>query len=429
MHVTAHLDVDLLALDREDDVTCLVQLTAPTPDAEAVRPGQGLVVVLDRSGSMAGAPLAGAIDAVCSLVRRLAPRDAFALVTFDAQADLDVPMRAMAQHDSADLERAIRSIRPGGSTDLSAGYLLGLREARRAIEAHGVASATVLLVSDGRANAGISDPDILGGMAATASRERGIVTSTVGFGLGYDEVVLAALARDGNGDHRFAPDVDACVHELAALVGDLLAKSAVGVLVRVRPQPGLVNAIQVRTDLPHWAEDDAVVVGLGDLYAGEERRTLLRLHVPAVASLGLCAIADVTVEFTSLPGLQQQQITMPISVNVVPGDQAAGRIADPLVRVEDLLVDVDAAKHRVATSLRAGRPEQARATLAGAIQSISGARAEARKESPTEITARLDDAARELLRLAHDVMNRPAEHAAKSATSSATSTTRGRRAS
>ena len=53
MHLTAHLDLDLIALDRADDVTCLVQLTAPMPDEIASRPGQALVIVLDRSGSMA----------------------------------------------------------------------------------------------------------------------------------------------------------------------------------------------------------------------------------------------------------------------------------------------------------------------------------------------------------------------------------------
>ncbi len=110
MHITTHLDVDLLALDREDDVTCLVQLTAPMPPEVAGRPGQALVIVLDRSGSMGGDPLEGAIEAIAGLVRRLAPQDAFGLVTFDDQADVVVPVRVMADHDSAELERTIRSI-------------------------------------------------------------------------------------------------------------------------------------------------------------------------------------------------------------------------------------------------------------------------------------------------------------------------------
>ena len=86
-------------------------------------------------------------------------------------------------------------------------------------------------------------------------------------------------------------------------------------------------------------------------------------------------------EFTSLPDLQQHSVTIPISVNVVPGDQAAGRIPDPRVQVEELLVDVDAAKKGVSTSLRDGDSGTARRTLGDAITSVSSKRDEL-KDSP-----------------------------------------------
>ena len=38
----------------------------------------------------------------------------------------------------------------------------------------------------------------------------------------------------------------------------------------------------------------------------------------------------------ALPDLAEQTITMPLHVNVVPGDQAAGRVPDPKVRTEVL---------------------------------------------------------------------------------------------
>lgn len=433
MHIATHIDVDLLALDREDDVTCLVQLTAPMPQEVAGRPGQALVIVLDRSGSMGGAPLEGAKEAIAGLVRRLAPQDAFGLVTFDDEADVVVPVRVMADHDSAELERAIRGVRSGGSTDLSAGYVLGVREATRALQATGVAGntgivgATVLLVSDGHANAGIQDPVVMAGLAQAANAGQAITTSTIGFGLGYDEVLLEAITRGGNGEHRFAPDVDACMSELADTATDLLGKSVLGALLRIVPQRGLVGGVTVRNDVPHWVEGDAVVVNLGDLYGGEERRTLFRLHIPALAALGLATIADVVLEFTSLPDLQQHSVTMPISVNVVPGDQAAARIPDPRVQVEDLLVDVDAAKKGVSTSLRQGDAASARRTLGDAITSISSKRDELKDSPDTGLTARLGEAAEELLRLADDVLHQSAEYSSKSAMSSYSATSRGRK--
>lgn len=432
MHITTYLDVDLLALDREDDVTCLVQLTAPMPLEMAERPGQALVIVLDRSGSMSGEPLGGAVEAIAGLVRRLAPQDAFGLVTFDSQADVVVPVRAMADHDAAELERAIRSICSGGSTDLSAGYLLGVREAKRALQEtgaagrFGIAGATVLLVSDGQANEGIEDPVVMAGLAQAADADHAITTSTLGFGVGYDEVLLEAITRGGNGEHRFAPDVDTCMSEIADVATDLLRKTVLGALLRIVPQSRLVGVVTVRNAVPHWIDGDAVVVNLGDLYGGEERRTLFRLHVPALASLGLATIADVVLEFTSHTDLQQHSVTMPISVNIVPGDQAAGRIPDPRVRVEELLVDVDDAKKGVSTGLREGDSATARRALGQAITSVSGKREELKDSSDTGLTARLCEAAEELLCLADDVMHRSAEHSSKSAMSSYATTSHGR---
>ena len=208
MHVSAHLDIDLIALDQADDVTCLIQLQAPVPPQVTARPGQTLVVVLDRSGSMSGPPLEGAKEAIAGLVRRLAPQDSFGLVVFDDQTEVVVPVAPMAEHVVVELAARIAAIQAGSSTDLSAGYLLGLREAKRSLALTGLPGATVLLVSDGHANAGIVDPVRMHDLADGASRTASITTSTLGLGLGYDEVLLEAITRGGNGSHRFAPDVD-----------------------------------------------------------------------------------------------------------------------------------------------------------------------------------------------------------------------------
>jgi hypothetical protein len=57
MQFTAQLDVDVVALEAEDEVTCLVSLTAPVPEEIADRPGETLIAVVDRSGSMQGGPI------------------------------------------------------------------------------------------------------------------------------------------------------------------------------------------------------------------------------------------------------------------------------------------------------------------------------------------------------------------------------------
>ena len=57
MQFTAQLDVDVVALEAEDEVTCLVSLTAPVPESIADRPGETLIAVVDRSGVARGAAI------------------------------------------------------------------------------------------------------------------------------------------------------------------------------------------------------------------------------------------------------------------------------------------------------------------------------------------------------------------------------------
>ena len=196
MLLNAHLDVDLVAVETDDQINVMLEPTAPEADrARNGRPPNTLQVVLDRSGSMAGDRLEAAKDSLALLVGRLDPRDNFGLVTFDN--DVQVPVPAGPLTDKSRVVEMIRSIPSGGSTNLSGGLLRGIQEARRI---KGDRGATQLLVSDGHANQGVTDPDALGKVAADA-RERGVTTSTIGIGLGYDEKLMADVATGGAGRH------------------------------------------------------------------------------------------------------------------------------------------------------------------------------------------------------------------------------------
>ena len=131
MNVKAHLDVDLVALESTDHITLMLDLTAPISDLASKRAGQAVQVVLDRSGSMEGAPLESAKGSLLKLVDRLAPQDSFGLVAFDDQSLVIAPTRTMADHHLPSLRKAIREMQTGGSTDISSGYLMGLRELNR----------------------------------------------------------------------------------------------------------------------------------------------------------------------------------------------------------------------------------------------------------------------------------------------------------
>lgn len=348
MKLNALLDVGVVAHEAADEVAVLLDLEAPTaPKVDVQRPPATLQVVLDRSGSMWGAPLEGAKAALSALVQRLDPTDNFGLVAFDHQAQVVVPTGPLTDKEGA-VER-ISSVTPGGSTDLSAGYLRALREIKRV----GAAGATVLVISDGHVNAGIEDADEFAALAGRA-HGRGVVTATLGYGEGYDETLLAAIARSGNGNHVFAADPDAAGAAIAKEVDGLLEKVVQAATLTVRMEPS-VELLRLYNDLPatHLGEG-VVMVELGDLYAGERRKLLLKLSVPAMAALGLAQVATIEVGYVALARLAEETVVVPIHVNVVPGDEAAQRIADPVVRSEVLFQDAQEHKRLASEAFEGG---------------------------------------------------------------------------
>jgi Ca-activated chloride channel family protein len=363
MHLSALLDCDLVAVEQTDELTLLVELTAPSPTTTAVRQPATLQVVLDRSGSMAGDRLEGAKSALIDLVDRLDPADNLGVLAFDNDTQIVVPAGPLTNKNA--VKRAIAAVDDGGSTDLSSGYLRGLQEAQRVA---GPTGATLLLVSDGHANAGVTDPVQLG-QVATRARSRNVTTSTLGFGLGYDEQLLGALARGGAGNELFAEEADTAVALIAGEVDGLLTQVAQAASLRLT-WTDHVAGISVLNDLPVVGLPDGAMLELGTFYAGETRRLLVKLSVPGIPALGLTQVA--TLEFThvSLPDLVQHTTTVPVMVNVVPGDQAAGRIPDPKVRSEELFQLTQKAKRDSSILLSQGRGDDASAMLFEAGQSL-----------------------------------------------------------
>ena len=368
MHVKAHLDLDLVALEAADQLTLMLDLTAPISDKAKNRAPQAIQVVLDRSGSMSGEPLESAKGSLLKLVDRLAPQDFFGLVAFDDAALVVVPMRPVQDHHIPSLRQAIRQLNTGGSTDISAGYLMGLRELTRVTT---VGASTLLLISDGHANSGEQDPKILESIATKHATQR-VTTSTIGLGNGYDEIILEALATGGGGAHRFASTIDEAVGAIAAEVSDLLDKSAVNAVLRVKPVQGFTQPpqIQVIQRLPFWKDGEDYVVQLGDLYAGENRRFIIGLEVPGIAALGLAKVADIVVEYLNLAEMTEISVTMPVQVNVVPVDIAAGRIPDPIVRAERLIVEAQSEKVIATDEIRSGKSAIASKRLRGTAERL-----------------------------------------------------------
>ena len=283
MHTKLVLGTDILAIELEDKVTLMVDLTAPEAANSKERPPRGVQICLDVSGSMNGAPLKAAKESILRLVDRLDKNDSFGIVIFDDSAKVAVPIKPLKDQSVADLKQAIRNIRSGGSTDISAGFTLALREASRTKLEGGIA---VLLISDGHANSGEKNPKFFSEVAAKSATES-ITSASIGLGNGYDEKILEAIAQGGGGAHRFAADIDEAVGAIAAEVSDLLDKTIVNAVLRFRPTAMAKGEpkIELLQRLPYWRDGLDYVVQLGDLYAKENRRFIIMVALGSAKSL------------------------------------------------------------------------------------------------------------------------------------------------
>jgi len=370
MHLNAHLDVDVVALESDDSVTVMLELQAPAaPETGTPRPEHTAVVVLDRSGSMSGGRLTHAKRALIDLVDRLDDRDRFGLVVFDNESEVVVPAGKVGDLGRDRIRRGIASVRTRGATDLSSGYFRGLQEARRVCTQAG---ATLVLLSDGRANAGVTDPEALASAARNAARQS-VTTSTVGIGTGYDETILAAMAGGGSGNHAFAEHADGAVAAVAGELDGLLSKTVQAASLLIEPTSDVARVALLNEGLPAQRVEGGVLAELGDFYAGETRKVTVTIDVPAVAALGLAQVATLTVRYVELATLVEHTMTVPVSVNVVPADVAAGRVPNPVVEQEKLLQQTQTEKRLAEEALRSGDHSSSRETLRRARVRLSKA--------------------------------------------------------
>lgn len=344
MDANIRLEHDLIAVEGEHDVHAMLELVAPDVAGDSPRAPLSLALVIDRSGSMHGAKLEIAKRCASWLVGRLGAADRLALIDYDDEVRLLSPLVPVEKNT---MQGAIARIHPGGQTNLSGGWLLGLEQLRAA---NGDGVRKILMLTDGQANVGITDRPRLVGLAQSG-RGHGVGTATIGFGAGFDEDLLTQMADAGGGNAHYAETPDAAPAIFAEELDGLTKLVAQNVSAEIRPTAH-VEVIGVLNDYPHAPVPTGIRVDLGDAYAGEKRRIVFGLHVPALAELGVVKVADVVVRYVSVGDeVAQHEITIPIALNLVSADEAAA--AQPDLEVQEQVSILLGARARDEANLRA----------------------------------------------------------------------------
>jgi Ca-activated chloride channel family protein len=318
-------DRTIVTVVDNDVVHLLVELEAPpAPDSE--RQPLDVVLVLDKSGSMGGDPLRSVKAATEHFLRLAGPDDRVGVVAFDNTADLVLEL-ATHQFDTAAAQ--IRNISTGGSTNLSGGWLKAIEMLEAS--ARPEALRRVIILTDGQANVGETDPDRLASIAASA-RSRSITTTTIGFGDGYDEKLLAVIADAGTGNDYWCAGPDNAPQIFNDEFEGLASTVAQNVSVELRPASEVLG-MRVLNEFPITQVAGGMQVALGDAYGSERRRVVAELLLPSVRTEGPFALGEIIVRWTTFgDAIELHTVTIPLGIGVSADPDVVDTDADPAVR-------------------------------------------------------------------------------------------------
>jgi Ca-activated chloride channel family protein len=294
LKLSTQLDRRFLPESGGSEAYLQIDLTAGGDRGHERRVPVNAVLILDRSGSMSGVKIQRARDAAKALVDALGEQDRLAIVEFSSDAYVSLPSTPMTSAARARALAAIAALEPGGGTNMSSAFDAARPELLRGRSADRVDK--IFLASDGQANEGVSDR---AGLLQVAQHDFGPATvSTFGMGEDYDEDLMSALAAQAGGRARYiqSPEI------LPRAFHDELSRAAASVArdVRLRVN-GLAGAGVVRV-IGYEPQDGWVRVP--DFAAGEERRVLVKLSVPA--GHGATDLAAVELRFEDAQGAEQR---------------------------------------------------------------------------------------------------------------------------
>jgi Ca-activated chloride channel family protein len=208
------------------------------PEEKAVKelgarpsPPLNVCLLIDRSTSMQGERMDTVKATAIEILRQLRDEDIFSIVTFSDRAQILAPARR--SHNAADIEEEIRSIRPGGGTEILQGLQAALLEVRRHLSRSQVNH--IILLTDGRTYGDEKESLSLAAKAA----ESGIGISGFGIGTDWNDTFLDDIATPSGNQSQYiskAKDIQGFLQKKFYDLGQVFAEQ---LAFEFQPGPGV----------------------------------------------------------------------------------------------------------------------------------------------------------------------------------------------
>ncbi|MFC1895522.1 VWA domain-containing protein [Thermodesulfobacteriota bacterium] len=280
LHLSGQLVQDKVYSGGDGKVSLSLTLTADEVFGPEEASGRNvdMVVVLDRSGSMRGRKIEDARRAVLELLSCLSPRDRFALVTYSDVVHTICGLKPVEIPHRRELSSVVGAIQAGGSTNLGAGLQRGMNLFLTS-KKNGNAGR-ILLISDGLANRGITDPVALGSIASMAA-EKSFSISAIGVGNDFNEQLMTHIADRGTGRYHYLEDPASLAAAFRQEFRDtrVAAATSVEILVPLQGGVSLVDA----AGYPIEVKNGVARILPGDVLSGQSRKLFLTFQIPTGA--------------------------------------------------------------------------------------------------------------------------------------------------
>jgi Ca-activated chloride channel family protein len=243
-----------------------------TAEAGAEDPRAPVMVnlVLDRSGSMKGAPLAAAIEATQQLIELSGPQDFLGLILFDGLAEQRVPLIMMDARGKKQMVDALHGIQTGKGTALYGAVELALKSINRTLVPG--RKPRILLLTDGEPSVGPDAQDMFDDLGRRLAAEK-VSVHALGLAKHYVAENLEALTQPSGNAFEHVDGPEGLVEAMGAVLAHVFGQVVTEATVRAYPT-GMV-ALTCRHSFPASLDADSLSVVLGDVSRGFTRRLLL----------------------------------------------------------------------------------------------------------------------------------------------------------
>jgi Ca-activated chloride channel family protein len=194
-----------------------------------------LVAVVDKSGSMQGAPLMRVRESLHQILEQLRPGDQLSIVLYGDRSYRHLEPTVVGDKRAA-IRQAIDAIESAGATNMEAGLKVGYETAFASKD--GFKGVTrVMLFTDEQPNVGRTDAASFMGMAREASN-KGIGLTTIGVGTQFDAPLATKVSSVRGGNLYFLRDKADVESVFAAKLDTMVSELAYDLTLTVKPQRG-----------------------------------------------------------------------------------------------------------------------------------------------------------------------------------------------